>query len=252
MKHYDAFLERRCLSRHDIMKIVGGEAAANSLIYDYQRKGLIERVKRDLYVVISLETHQPLANHYLIASNLSADACISHHSAFEFYGYANQVFYEVYVTSSSRFRDFVFNGISYHRMPPKGEGDTITIGGVRATSLERTVIDSIKDMERVGGLEELVRCLMLVPALDEEKLLKALQVYSSGFLYQKSGYLLASLNESLKLSNEFFGQCRQNSSDSRGYLTKERRGYVLHSEWKLYAPADLQQVISKGVDYDAV
>ena len=252
MKYYETFLELQCLSKKDIEEIAGSEATAESVIYFYLRKGLIERVKRDLYAVISLETRQPIASRYHIASKLSADACISHHSAFEFYGYANQVFYEVYVTSTSRFRDFVYDGVSYHRMSPKGDGDVVTVGDVRVTSLERTVIDSIKDMERTGGLEELVRCLLLIPALDEERLLKALHAYELGLLYQKSGYVLSSLNDSLKLSPGFFEQCRKNSSDSRGYLAKERNGYVLHPEWKLYAPADLQQVISKGVDYDAV
>ena len=34
--------------------------AANSVIYEYQTKGLVEKVKRDFFVAISLETKQPL------------------------------------------------------------------------------------------------------------------------------------------------------------------------------------------------
>ena len=67
----------------------------------YQKKDYIERVKRDLYVAISLETQQPIANRYVIASHISNDAAVSYHSAFEFYGYSNQVFYETQVTSES-------------------------------------------------------------------------------------------------------------------------------------------------------
>ena len=68
----------------------------------YQKKDYIERVKRDLYVAISLETQQPIANRYVIASHISNDAAVSYHSAFEFYGYSNQVFYETQVTSESQ------------------------------------------------------------------------------------------------------------------------------------------------------
>ena len=106
MKYYEKLLALGCFSKADLESITGSEAAAKWLCREYQKKGYIERVKRDLYVAISLETQQPIANRYAIASHISNDAVVSYHSAFEFYGYANQVFYETHVTSESRFRDF--------------------------------------------------------------------------------------------------------------------------------------------------
>ena len=99
MKHYEKLLELGCFSKNDLEQITGSEAAAKWLCREYQKKGYIERVKRDLYVAISLETQQPIANRYVIASHISNDAAVSYHSAFEFYGYSNQVFYETQVTS---------------------------------------------------------------------------------------------------------------------------------------------------------
>lgn len=62
-------------------------------------------MKRDFYVVISMETKQPILSQYQIGANLFSDACISHHSAFEVFGYGIQVFYECYVATNSRLAD---------------------------------------------------------------------------------------------------------------------------------------------------
>ena len=189
MKHYEKLIKLGCFSRYELKAITGSDAAANSLIHNYLQKGLIERVRRNLYAVISIETKQPISTRYHIASRLFDDACVSHHSAFEYYGYANQVFYEVYVTTQNRFQSFEYDGVTYHRIMARHEAPTELSDGVRVTGLERTVIDSINDFEKVGGLEETLRCMMLIPALDPDKLLFALATYNSGFLYQKSGYL---------------------------------------------------------------
>lgn len=59
------------------------------------------------------------------------------------------------------------------------------------TALERTVIDCIHLFEKIGGLEKLLRCVDLIPALDEAALAECLAEYGSGFLYQKAGYLFS-------------------------------------------------------------
>lgn len=56
-------------------------------------------------------------------------------------------------------------------------------GGVRVTNIERTVLDGIHDLEKVTGLEELLRCLELVSAVDEGRLLSYLTVYGKQVLY---------------------------------------------------------------------
>ena len=72
-----------------------------------------------MYVAISLETQQPIATRYVIASHISNDAAVSYHSAFEFYGYSNQVFYETQVTSESRFRAFEYDGVTHTGVLPR-------------------------------------------------------------------------------------------------------------------------------------
>ena len=251
MKYYDKLLELGCFSRSDIAAMLGNNDTAGSLLREYQKKGYIERVRRDLYAVISLETKQPLPSRYQIGCAVFPDAVIVNHSAFEVYGYANQVFYEVYVSSVSRFSDFSYNGVSYHRIMPKVSMDTTDIGGVRVTSLEQTVADSIADFEKVAGLEETLRCLALIPSLNEKKLLQILTERGNGFLWQKCGYILEELNVGLGLSTAFFETCHSHKAGSKRPLTKENaQPLVWNKTWDLYVPKSLNSLINKGVNHD--
>lgn len=127
----------------------------------------------------------------------------------------------------------------------RGIAETDT--GVRVTSLERTVIDSIADFEKIGGLEELLRCLLLIPSPDWNKLLDTLKLYGRGQLYQKTGYILEAFKEELSLPELFFAECEKMSSASKTYLFEKQNDFVLHNRWKLFAPKDLKTIIDKGV-----
>jgi predicted transcriptional regulator of viral defense system len=232
---------------------VGTPGAANMIIYEYQKKGLIEKVKRDFYVVISLETKQPVLSRYQIGSNLFSDASISHHSAFEVYGYESQVFYECFVATDKRFSDFEYDGVTYHRVERKPDLDVVTLGNVRVTSIEQTAVDSIRDFEKIAGLEEVLRCLMLVPGLNEKKILECLARNKNGFLYQKCGYLFEELKQEFRFSENFFMECERNISKAKRYLMKESQNTVFNERWKLYVPYSLMGMLDKGVgDYDAI
>ena len=253
MKYYEQMLELGCFNKSKVIELTGTEAAAKSILYDYQKKGYVEKVKRDLYVVISLETKQPVLSRYQIGSQLYKDAVISHHSAFEAFGYANQVFYEVYVETESRFRDFEYNGIWYHHMERNDCMDVVTNGKLRITGIEQTIVDSIKDFSKIAGLEEVIRCIMLVPSVRENKLLEAISVYNNMFLYQKCGYILEQLQDELGLSDNFFEYLSRYTADSKRYLIKENGQNVWNPKWKLYVPVDFMHLVDKGVgDYDAI
>lgn len=254
MDLYKELAALRCFTHGDMVRFAGSESAAQWQIKNYLKKGYIERVRRDLYAVISMETEQPIPNRFQIASRISDDSFISHHSAFEFFGYANQVFYDVYFGTVKKVRPFDYDGLHYQPVVWRGDSEVSKMSnGVRVTSLERTVIDSIADFARVGGLEELLRCLSLIPSLDEGKLLKMLEIYGRGQLYQKAGYILESYRSELSLSDMFFEKCEAQISTSKTYLFDKQDDFVFHEKWLLYAPMELKKLVDKGVtDYDAV
>lgn len=253
MKHYEDLLARGCFSRAQLIEIVRTPSAANQVIYEYQKKGLIEKVKRDFFVVISLETKQPVLSRYQIGSNLFPDACITHHSAFEVFGYGSQVFYECFVATDRRFSDFEYDGVVYRRVGRKFDTEVIHQGNMRVTSVEQTVVDSIRDFEKIAGLEEVMRCMMLLPGLNEQKVLACLARNKNGFLYQKCGYIFEELEEEFHFSSCFFEECQKYSSAAKRYLMKESKDNVFHKRWKLYAPQSMKAFINKGFcNYDAI
>ena len=230
MDLYKELAALRCFTHSDMVQLTGSESAAIWNIKSYLKKGYIERVRRNLYAVISMETEQPIPNRFQVASHITDDSFVSHHSAFEFYGYANQVFYEVYFSTEKRVRPFEYDGLHYQPVLWRGNDSiTETNNGVRVTSLERTVIDSIADFTKIGG------------------------AYERGQLYQKAGYILEAYKEALSLSDTFFSECMKRSSSSKTYLFDKQDDFVLHRKWLLYAPNDLKKLVDKGVnDYDAV
>jgi predicted transcriptional regulator of viral defense system len=253
MKYLDRLIELGCFSRQDVVVLIGNEQAAHSLLHDYTNAGHIDRIRRNLYTTISLETKQPIANRFVIATHIAEDAYVSYHSAFEYYGYANQVFHEVYVSTTSRFIDFNYDGITFTRVSPRIDSGIITTNtSIRITDIERTVIDSIYSFEKIGGLEELLRCLMLVPSLRTDKLIAYLDDYGQANLYQKSGYILMQFSEQLGLTKPFFDYCRSKIPKSKKYLYSEKdtlsKHFVLIKDWMIFAPENLKSIISKGVD----
>ncbi len=255
MKYYADLSKLQCFSKANVEYLTGNESTAKSLMADYKRKGYIESVKRNLYAVISLETKQPIANRYKIASNIAKGSYVSHHTAFEYYGCANQVYYKAYVSGEKKFAEFEYDDIMYTYIAPRiNVGVDTKENDIRVTSMERTIVDSINDFEKIAGLEELLHCLKLVPYANEEKLLHFLHQYKKQFLYQKTGYILEHYKKQLRLSDNFFLKCKENKKDSVRYLYNGLKysSNVYKKDWKLVVPVDLMKMISKGGLYDAI
>jgi predicted transcriptional regulator of viral defense system len=249
LKYYKEFLELQCFTRADAERMTGNAETAGSLLTNYQKNGYIDSVKRNLYVAMSLETKQAVPNRYRIASHIADGAYISHHSAFEYYGCANQVFYEVYVSGDKRFTSFEYDDIAYRYVAPRlNVGVETKPDGVCVTDMERTVLDNINDFEKIGGLEELLRCLELIPRIDEKKLLEYLEQYGKQFLYQKTGYILNHLKDQLRLSDSFFEICERKVSKSVRYFYNgiEHEQNAFDNRWQLFVPKNLSKIVSQG------
>ena len=202
---YTQLVKLNTFTMDDVYKLVGNKKTASSLVFRLSKKGLVKKIRNNLYTCINVADEQPVATKYHIACAVNNTAYLSHHSAFEYMGISNQVFYEIYVSSEKRFDDFEFNGITYKYVSSKISSGVIepkNTQGIRVTTLERTVVDSIKDFEKIGGLEELLNCIESISHLNENKLIKYLDAYNLQFLYQKAGFLLEHYKDQLQLSDE--------------------------------------------------
>jgi len=241
MRYYVDLLRLQCFTRADVVSLTGSEKAADSLLTSYRKRGLIDLVRRGLWVVLGLSDGQPVASRYRIASAVNADACVSHHSAFEYHGLANQVFFETYISTGARFSPFTFDNVTYQNIASRlSAGVVVQPDGVRVTDLERTVLDSINDVEKVAGLEEFLACLALVPYLDSGKLLGYLACYGKQVMYQKTGFLLSFYAEQLRLPESFFAACLSHLGKGVRYLS-HGSAQEYDPTWRLVVPVGLGQ-----------
>jgi predicted transcriptional regulator of viral defense system len=251
MKHYERLLEIGCFTRDEICALTGNYNTAGTLLKNYLKKGYVMQVKRNLYIAVNLADRQPIVSKYRIAGRITPSAYVSHHAAFEYYGCANQVSYQVEVSSKTPFATFYFDGLTYMYIASRiKEGIITRADGVRVTDIERTVLDGIHDAEKVAGLEELLRCIELIPSIREDMLLVYLAAYGKQILYQKTGYILRHFKDKFNLSESFFNECAAHIGKSTRYLTGNSEG-IYNGEWRLMVPADLMKITNKGVDIDA-
>lgn len=239
MKLYFELLKKPVFRIEDVCEYYNNINSARSAVGRLIRNGLVLKIRNNLYTCVNGETGLPVANRYQIASNVTETSYISHHTAMEYYGFTDQVFYDVYVSSETSFRDFEFDGYTYHCINSKSMDGVETIpysGGIVITNIERTLIDSIKDMDKISGIEELIQNIGSMSHMQEKRLLWYLSVYQNQFLYQKTGFLLKDLSEQMNLSEEFFAICKNNIGKSKRYLTSDFKSGNYDCEWKLVIP----------------
>lgn len=90
--------------------------------------------------------------------------------------------------------------------------------------------------------------MMLIPSLNEKKVLECLSKNNNGLLYQKCGYIFEELKEEFRFSDAFFEECEAHSSGAKRYLMKELQNNVYCERWKLYVSPSLKGLIDKGVE----
>ena len=236
----------------DVKKLKDNEKTAYTQLNRLMKKGLIKKIRKNIYSAVNPTTGQMVATRYQIACAITNTAYISHHSAFEYYGLSNQVFYELYVSSKTKFNHFEYDHVTYKYVSSKMEDGIVeakNTTGVRITDLERTVIDSIRDFNKIGGFEELINCLEGVHYLEETKLKRYLDIYNIQGLYQKAGYLFEHYRKEMQLSKEFVEYCKSNIGKSRRYLVSEaKENSYYNSEWELMVPEGLFEITDYGGD----
>lgn len=250
MKYLAVLQQKKLFTLADAVTLTGNPLTAKAMLQSYKRTGYIISIRRNLYAAVDLVSKSTLANRYEIGSSVNENAYTSHHTALEYHGVANQVFYTVTVSSRERFITFDHEGVTYERYSPKISGGVISspmMPLVSVTDIDRTVIDCIHDISRAGGLEEVLEALRLIPALHEDMLLSYLEEYGQIYLWQKAGFILQHFSESLNISKTFFEICKSKINHRKQYLMGASET-AYYPEWRLYAPKDLLGIMNDGGD----
>jgi len=250
-KYLEEFHRMKLFRLQDAVKIIGNEKSAKDLLRNYKKQQLICQIRRNLYSVTDLATKQTIATKFEIGSNITPSSYISHHSALEYHGLAHQQFFVLYVSSFQKFSPFDFEGIHYQYCNRKSAGEKGVYSPpmdslVRVTDKERTLIDCINRIDRVGGFEELLHAIAAMTYLNENKLLAYLEIYNKQFLYQKTGFLLSYFQRETKVSDNFLAICREKMGKSTRYLDKLNVATAFYSKWKLFAPVNIRSYLEQG------
>lgn len=70
-------------------------------------------------------------------------------------------------------------------------------GGVRVTTPERTMIDSIKDMDKIAGMEEVIEDISCMEKVQERRVLSYLEHISNQFYTKKRDFCFLNRESSL-------------------------------------------------------
>jgi predicted transcriptional regulator of viral defense system len=252
VKAYTELAKYPVFSIADVKKLTGNEKTAYSQLDRLMKKGLVKKIRKNIYSPINPTTGQIVATCYQIACVITDTAYISHHSAFEYYGLANQIFYEVYVSSETKFNHFEFDHVTYKYVASRmkeGILEAKNTTGVRITDLERTVVDSIRDFNKIGGFEELLNCLEGIQYLDKTMVKQYLDIYNIQGLYQKVGYILEYYRKEMQLSKDFIDYCKGKIGRSIRYLVSETNGdSYYNNEWGLMVPGGTFEITEQDGD----
>lgn len=231
-----------------------------ALLGYYRQQGRLRHVRRSLYAVETpgQEAHafssSPFssADPFLIAARLAPDAVLAYHTALQLHGFAHSLRQEQICLSQQKFvRPLRFAGILYRAVPPPAAlpaAERMSLGvetldrqglTVRATGLERTLVDVLDRPALGGGWEEAWRSWEGVAvALDFAFLLRYVRLLESATTAAKLGYALEAGRERLAVPPVVLEELRalaprQPHPAERGL----RQGTRLIRPWNLLVPA---------------
>lgn len=238
MKNYKEILNLKVFSMQDVNDLTHNINTSKSIIQRMLKNKYIKRIKYNLYAVCDLEYGSVIPDQYMVGTKIQEDAFISYHSAFDYYGVKNQIFYLVYVSSKKKFEDFEFDGYSYEFVKNKYDFGIIEERGIRITDKERTVLDNINRTDLAGGDEELIMCLELMGRLDNNKIKKYLRYYNSKKMYAKAGFVLETFKEHLGIEDKTIDECHNNICNTHYYFDDETKRFENQfiSKWNLIVP----------------
>lgn len=252
MNLYFELLQKPVFTSEYVNQYYDNVESTRSALKRLMNQKMIMKIRNNLYTCVSGETGAPVANRFQIACMITDSAYISHHTAIEYYGMSDQVFYDVYVSSKTRFHDFDFDGYTFKYVSSKtqtGVEEVQYSGGIRVTDLEKTLIDSVKDMDKIAGIEEIIAFIQSIHKLNEQKLRKYLEEYQNQFLYQKIGYLLEAYSSTTGITDEFYKICLEHIGKSKRYLSKDVYQGAYNAKWKMIVP-DVKAYQKNGGEVD--
>ena len=249
------FFERRPVFTHEEFVVAraprGGSASTtNNLLAKHLATGRLARVRRGLYATVprGVAPDQAPVDPYLVATKLAHDAVVAYHAALQFHGKAHSVWDRFHYMTRGRARSFSFRDMAFlpvqaptsiRELPDLGGGVIARRhagGGVRVTTLERTLVDVLDAPDKSGGWEEVWRSLEMVEFFDLDAVVEYALRLGTALTVARVGFFLEQRQEELMVGDEHLEELRERAPMQPRYLDARRESGRLITKWNLVVP----------------
>lgn len=249
----ETFLTTHSLfTRDELAAVLRGRGLAKSTVDSHVarwvKQGRIARVKRGVFV----RADSPVRprDFIALASRMAPDAAVACHSALEVHGYAQSVFERLTFVTWTGAKPTTFEGRRFVPVRPRAPLRAADRGErwieraeragieIRVTDLERTVVDVLDRPELAGGIDEVWRSLVSVPAVDPGSLEEYVNLLGSKTLAAKVGFFLESRREELVVPKALLRRLRTRVPRSPVLMDRHRKGRLV-ARWALIVPLGL-------------
>ena len=231
-----------------------GPRTQEALLAYHTRAGRLARVRRGLYAVVppgaDVDAH-PI-DPFLVASKLTDDSVLAHHTALEFHGRAYSAWRHLTYLAGRppepfNFRSHVFRGARFPEALVRSGNQRFGVltaerAGmpVRVASLERTLVDALDRPQLSGGWEEVWRSLESVEFFDLDKVVKYALLLENATTASKVGFFLEQHRAGLMVEEGHLRALSDRRPRQPHYLDRSRRqtGKLLPM-WNLVVPTEV-------------
>lgn len=255
MKPAEFFHTHALFRREEFTRSLGlsGSRAPATLtkhLQTWRRDGRLYAVRRGVYLRLgpgqkpAEVSVDPLA----LASRLAPDAALAYHTALEALGHAQSAFERLFFVTWSKTRAMRFQDREYVPVRPRAplsrakEAFLVRLERagmeVRATSLERTVVDVLDRPDLAGGMEEVWRSLGSVEALDFAPLTRYANLVARPLLTARLGYVLETHARRWLTPPKLLAALEAKRPRGPVYLDRRQPGRLVR-RWNLVVPPDM-------------
>jgi len=229
----------------DILKVLPSDAA--KMLSRWAKKGWLSRVRRGIYIPISLESRTPdvpLEDPWVIAERLYSPCYIGGWSAAEYWDLTEQIFRTVVVmtTQKPRERSPVIKGTSFMLRTIQEKAlfgiKPVWRGKVKVSVSDpsRTILDMLNDPKLGGGIRSTVD-MFLNYLKSENKNIELLIEYAkrlgNGAVFKRLGFLLERYASEQKSA---IGECKSQLTAGNVKLDPTVKSDKLITRWRLWVP----------------
>lgn len=207
---------------------------AYQIIFSLKKRELIKEVERDRYLVLGYEPHRVLSNPFFIVCQIVQPSYISFRSALHHYGFTEQVPFTIYAVATKRkrtlfFENFAYRYTTFSRHKFFGyERQTIGELPVLMAEKEKSLIDSLDQLQLAGGLEEVAKALFNAKdEIDGQRLIDYALRMRNKSLCSRLGFLLE------KYQMEWGGLEKSLSASTVLLDPRQPRSKIWNKKWQI-------------------